>query len=84
MVDKMKKQKIALILVLYLLASFLTYGISLGFWQGEFQSMAKEDCRGDAGVSMLLSIPSPITLPMIYLLSGFAEHGLQFTCGGNE
>jgi len=78
------KKIFSFILILWIIISILTYGISLAHWQGYRTINVNKYCRRDAGFSILFSILSPITLPIMYLLSGFAEHGLQFKCESAE
>lgn len=70
-----------IILICYLTLAPLTYAELLA----EFQSSAygslnaARDCRTDIGDSALLSLLPPVWIADFFL-SGFYEHGLQWTC----
>jgi hypothetical protein len=63
-------------LIAYLVAAVLTYGINLA----SFESIGGDDCRHHAGAAVFFAVFAPVTLPVSFLLSGFAGDGLQFWC----
>ena len=65
-------------IALYLISAVLSYGIFLGYFEGEYRELHR--CREHVGSAVFWGLFAPVTLPVGFLFSGFAEHGLQFTC----
>jgi len=69
---------IAILLVLYFLAALLTFGISLAYWQRQWPTLAYDDRSDDVQASAVLAVLAPVSLPIVYVMSGRAKHGLLF------
>lgn len=67
-------------IIFWLVCSVLSYGIFLK----DARSSRIVSCRKDMGFSFTRSILGPISLFVAIGDTGFAEHGLQFTCGEGE
>lgn len=67
--------------IVHLLCAVLTFGMWTAEFQGEFPDLAKKDCREDMGTGMLIGLATgPIGAFTMFFITGFAQHGLQFTC----
>lgn len=64
----------------WILCGIPTYGISLGYFQREFPTIAEKGYRGNCGFALLIAIFGPIGLIVSFLSSGFAKHGLMWRC----
>ena len=64
------------LIVFWLICSFLCYGITFGNFYGEFGNF---NYREHMGFSMLLGIVTgPFGLIVVFFITGFCQHGLRF------
>ena len=69
---------IPIIILGWLLCSFLAYGIMFAYFQREFPTLAEEGYRHDMGTSLLIArVFGPLALLVYFCLSGFCEHGFK-------
>jgi len=64
--------------VIWVICGVLAYGICFGYLQRKFPDIAEEEYRRDMGTSVLFGFGGPITLSVLFFMTGFAEHGLKF------
>lgn len=64
----------ALLIILYIIFSVLTYGITYGFFRQEYPNSNKNTHRYFAALFSLI----PFGLIIAYFLSGKAKNGLKF------
>lgn len=73
------KKLIALYIAGYLISVVLVTGWDFAYWQGKYPQSAYKDYRRDLGSSMSMSFVImtlwPVMMPVIYMRTGFAEHG---------
>lgn len=75
------RKYIAAYAVFHLACATVSYGASLGLYQGAFPLSAEKGCRRDMGFSMLWSLAGgPVSLAAITFISGFYEHGFKWSC----
>jgi hypothetical protein len=65
---------------MWIVAGVLTYGIFLA----DFRSSHTLSCRKDQGYAVGLGLTGPVGLLNAFITTGFAEHGMQFSCGVEE
>lgn len=64
--------------VVWATSGFLGYGISFGFFQRKFPTIAVEGRLGDQIYSAFIAVNGPIGLIAIVLGSGFCRYGLKW------
>lgn len=67
---------VGVVLIAYSAMSALTYGAVLGEFENEFPDLS---CRRHQGMAVLFGL-LPVGWIIIPFVTGFYEHGLQFTC----
>ena len=67
-------------IVFWLICSVLAYGITLGYFLGKFKNNSMEDKGIYVLIAILYALLGPVGVFLSYFMSGFAEHGLKFTC----
>ena len=60
----------------YLLLYILTVGLSFAYFQRHWPDLAEKDWREDFGSACFMALFAPISCPLLFLLTGFAKHGL--------
>ena len=61
----------------WLLCSIVTYGITKAYFC-RCMGHCVEDPQETAGCAIAFALCGPVTLPLSFLLSGFAKYGLKF------
>lgn len=68
-----------LLVLMWLVCAVLAQGVGVAYFQAKYPTLAQEDFRTDLGVCLGMGLfGGPLALVIIYLMSGFAEHGLQW------
>lgn len=62
----------------WIVCGVLGYGITLAYAQRQYPTIAEEWYRKDCAFSTFVASSGPIGLVIIFLFSGFAEHGLMY------
>lgn len=62
----------------YVVSAYLVTGMAFSYFQGEYQAPKRR--REDLGFALilgvLLNVAWPLTLPLVWLMTGFAKHGV--------
>lgn len=66
---------LALFLLGWVLCGVLSYGIGLAYFQNEFPRVRS---KSDGWSMVALSVAGPAALVVVIIISGFAQHGLQW------
>jgi hypothetical protein len=75
----MKRIIIATYVIFHLLCGYTSAALLTADFQGRFPDV--DDCRETMGGSLLMGVVlGPMALTMEWFLSGFAEHGIMWTC----
>lgn len=65
-------------IAVYLILAPLTYAMAFAEAQALFPSIAVQNYRSDMGWSIYFALFSPVSTLIIFLSSGFAQHGLKW------
>lgn len=67
-----------MIIIVYLIFAVLTYGITLGYFQKRWPTVADMSYEKDMCFAIFLSLFQPAGLIMSFVLSNFCKYGLKF------
>lgn len=71
---------ITITLALFWIAcSVLTYGMYLAHLQKAYPTIAEKNYRQDCGTAFFTAVWGPFGLWVIFLSTGFAQHGFQYS-----
>lgn len=73
----------ALAVLIYTVLAVLTYGIALADFQAvgsDLPGFQREWFRRDCAMAAFIALFSPFGAVVVFFMSGFAKHGIQFTC----
>ena len=62
----------------YVICAVLCYGILLAWTREPYSKGDTTDLRSDMGAAALVSLGGPVTLVIVFCLSGLAQPGLKF------
>jgi hypothetical protein len=80
-----KRYYAGVLALLWLVCGFFAWGVSMGEIRHEHHGWSTADCRHDQAFTAMWGVAGgPLTLTSSMMISGFAEHGTQWTCPDPE
>lgn len=65
-------------IIFWIACGVLAYGITYGYFQREFPTIAYESQKDDSAMALVFGALGPFGVLLSFVLSGFAKHGLKW------